>query len=1046
MVEVVPAAIANRWRGLKHIKVVGYVPSTLAVGGDPYRLQHHGLFDKFDHRLVSEYFDHDPLWAVVQPTEENLMIASMKYDVDQDSTSLHRSSVGRAKHVCEVFYEPLWTAGVTSWDDVFSDIDYDTAAGLPFSMFGLQKKGYVMQFPDQFVQHCVNAVLSDSDVLFKSSPKIEFLRIEDIMKGKIRLFTPVGMHVNLWLKRLYNEQNRRVKQSRWVKLGTNMRNGGCHLLTRELEPATGEFVIVFDLPRCDKNHRLMQWIYQLRNKFLRPGNFLDALAMKWIERNISKQRIVMWDGSVIESCTTNPSGQNNTADDNCPWTLVVILTLAIEAYPECTDFDLKNLVLHVYSDDFRGKFGPNFARLRDQYWVMEKAKEIFHIEFKVGDWKVYDSVDGTHFLGADTRLVNGFYLPFYNAERLYAAWYYQENSLTEGQNLLRLRALLITAWPHKHLFKQFREFYVRLLASLSVSKDLETQAIVKLGVPDEASLRYAFTGLESYSRFGFCDFLPEHWRMVGVKIYSMNNARKGSVSQSDKQSQGNREGGKGKSLSAQVAAVRAASPRPAYEAAKASKGSKGSEQGGKGRHKVDDETTALGNRVIRVASAVKGGHKSRVRFGGGASAGGTPGGHQELVGNSWRHFGPVGSPALGRFVNVPLKQPVVTLRKNGKSVATIKKSYGGAPLSMKGGPRVATSSQYLGAELRERDHLDPKKGRMVQITGHQYLASVSGPPSGQWAEGDRMNLILLTPDALGGRLALLSQQFEQHNVKKLRVLYKPTVSSISTGAVAMYFRNDVGTPGLDVGVDELNHASTHPSFVQTQIWEPATMDISPSDALKRYFDEETGDFRTEVQGLLTVIAASDLPDLEGQPSYGNLYLEFDIDFYGEELDYEVQDIITGSIVFTGLIDDDETMVNHPVVASIKPPATVPVQGEFLGELDVSLPSTEFLLYGVITQVSSPGYFCTLEDPTPIAWTQGQSFYMRIVNTAPGSFDLSDGSIKILFFSNLSAASNNIDTEGVGDNAGQLLWTGSIPGLGTGPQFSFDFRAMPVSNQ
>ncbi len=491
MAQVTPA-VAERWASLKNVPLLGHVTQSLSIGYEALSLVHHCLWEQFGER-----FEEEVLWAVVRPTYDNLMTASMKFDSPQDFSFMERSEVQRSLTIIQRYYEPLWTCGVTGWQEVFADVDWDTAAGLPYSLHGLQKKGHVLSFPDEFVQHMTDSVICKVRVVFKTSPKIEFLKISDITAHKIRLFNPAGVHFVCVGKRLYLKQNKRAYRTRWIKLGINMHSGGAHRLTKELEPpGAGWFVLELDIPRCDKNHKLMRWIYQLRNRCLQTSDTFDGLAKDWYASNISYLHVALFDGAVIGTGTANPSGQPNTADDNCPWCLLLVLTMASLACPTATNAELNALTLHVYSDDFRGLFPPKFKKLRDTAWFVNTCYSVFQVAFKEEDLHFYQSPDGSHFLGADTVLYGNMYLPLYDRDRLYAAFQYQEAKHAPGVEMQRLRSLLIMAWPHPDLYLKFERIYARLLFELRKSTDPAVMMVVSLGLPSKNMLRRAFLGLE----------------------------------------------------------------------------------------------------------------------------------------------------------------------------------------------------------------------------------------------------------------------------------------------------------------------------------------------------------------------------------------------------------------------------------------------------------------------------------------------------------------------------------------------------------------------
>jgi len=199
---------------------------------------------------------------------------------------------------------------------------------------------------------------------------------------------------------------------------------------------------------------------------------------------------------------------------------------------------------------------------------------------------------------------------------------------------------------------------------------------------------------------------------------------------------------------------------------------------------------------------------------------------------------------------------------------------------------IANGSEWKGEAFHEHEHM--KNGvRHVRVGGREFLSVIHTDNFDTvCAIGSRLSVIPITPDALGGRLAVFSDQFEQHRLVKARVVFVPSVPTTTAGALVIYFRNDVGTSDIDIGRDELVHAATHPSFAQASVWEELSVDIQPSDANLRYFNDESGDFRSQTQGMLIIEAAD---SLAVSTTFGNLYFEYDFEFYAPELTYDVVD-------------------------------------------------------------------------------------------------------------------------------------------------------------
>lgn len=318
------------------------------------------------------------------------------------------------------------------------------------------------------------------------------------------------------------------------------------------------------------------------------------------------------------------------------------------------------------------------------------------------------------------------------------------------------------------------------------------------------------------------------------------------------------------------------------------------------------------------------------------------------------------------------------------------------------------------AERRWSDH----KGFHIDVIGHQLLGPVS-TNAALPVEGCRTSngVFVMSPDALGERLELLSQQYEQHVVKKLKVVYRPSVPSTTAGAIAIYFRNDPNTPMDITGVDELSHASTHPSFVQTQVWQPVELDIKPSDATTKYFSTDTGDARFQVQGIVTVESASPLPEAS---VYGNLFLEYEISFSGEELDYEVADVSSGQFdlnwnAFT------PSGVGAPISAVMQAASPSNCSGSFTAGSPP--PNTQYLLYGTISAITG--------NPPPVqvagsaeakTFAVGQGIFARFMCAGALSNNFTDGTVFAVFFYDLASAIEFQSSEGfVNATAGMLAY-------------------------
>jgi hypothetical protein len=311
---------------------------------------------------------------------------------------------------------------------------------------------------------------------------------------------------------------------------------------------------------------------------------------------------------------------------------------------------------------------------------------------------------------------------------------------------------------------------------------------------------------------------------------------------------------------------------------------------------------------------------------------------------------------------------------------------------------INESTQYHGARFDEHEFMQGAD-RHVRLAGRELLGILEVTVAGTevYSPGGRLGLFPISPDFIGGRLGRMAQEFEQHRAHHLRVLYEPVVPTTTSGAVVLYFNNDVGVPVLEVGENELAHAATHKAFIQTPVWQAASLDIDPGDALNRYFDEESSDFRFEVQGTVTVEAASlitlDVAEADGPSKLGNVYLEYDFEFFAEVLDYSVPMRVFSSMTVLSNVTVGNRTTGQPIfwlvgAATAAGYPTINSIGVYPSGVTSDIELTDYLFVGRIVNLSSAagGWrlempFQTGDDNTERSFTEGECFFLRFHATS-----------------------------------------------------------------
>jgi hypothetical protein len=309
---------------------------------------------------------------------------------------------------------------------------------------------------------------------------------------------------------------------------------------------------------------------------------------------------------------------------------------------------------------------------------------------------------------------------------------------------------------------------------------------------------------------------------------------------------------------------------------------------------------------------------------------------------------------------------------------------------------INESTPYMGARFEEYEFMQDGQ-RHMKLVGRELLGSIQAfaTIAEIYGVGARLLVCPLAPDFVGGRLGRAAQEFEQHKALALRVWYEPVVPTTTSGALGMYFFNDVGVEAIEVGLNELAHAATHKSFVQTPVWQSICMDIQPEDAINRYFDEESSDFRFEVQGILSVESASNITldptGATGPINLGNIYLEYEFDFFSEVLDYSVPmknftrmsvltDVTVGARVVGANVSfriAATTAAGTPAITNISQfPQGVAANADLIGYIFVGRAMVTPGCWGDGTNQMN---YTTTDDPTARRWWGGQAVFLRFFN-------------------------------------------------------------------
>lgn len=394
----------------------------------------------------------------------------------------------------------------------------------------------------------------------------------------------------------------------------------------------------------------------------------------------------------------------------------------------------------------------------------------------------------------------------------------------------------------------------------------------------------------------------------------------------------------------------------------------------------------------------------------------------------------------------------VAITRNGKRIGRAKRASSLAQynaLTSTDAP-LSSGTQFHGAAFTEYEHHNGAE-RHCLVHGRELIGTVSARPGDNnseetFFEGDRLPgcVWFINPHILAGRLGHFAQLYEQHKTRRLKLVYAPSVPATSPGSVAIYFRNDPGSTLIDTGHEELAHAATFPDFVQTSIWEEATLDVKPANSITQFWDDQTGDVRFEVQGVVQVLAASKLTldpsGNDGPSTIGNVYLEYEVDFFSPGLDYEVDVRPTTTITLSPPTGSGTRPADEPVVLVNEPSTGQLIEFEVSDLPDgvtdyVDLAGWYFVGTISVGDSTNPsftfGRFHTVEDLTPRHFEAGVGMVI--------DFSIQDnaGSPRIIgwMHASLASAEDHLTNENAANESGPdtFVWS----------EFAFSTSASPV---
>lgn len=306
-----------------------------------------------------------------------------------------------------------------------------------------------------------------------------------------------------------------------------------------------------------------------------------------------------------------------------------------------------------------------------------------------------------------------------------------------------------------------------------------------------------------------------------------------------------------------------------------------------------------------------------------------------------------------------------------------------------------TSIEFHGTDEHESIRHD---GRHTFVSGRCLLDPVTPPYAmssvynEELVSGSRLGLYPLSPAFIGGRLGHLAQDFTSHKMKRVRLIYVPSVGTSTNGSLLMYVTNSTTSTVLPVGRSELAHATSNEYAVSFPIWQTEYLDFKPTNKLNAYGDSPGEEAVSTVQAIATIETSSVISGTLG--IMGSLYLDYECELYNPVLSYNVANRSNSKMQFEMTALQSSLNANENCVFYSNDNGTPYNSNSGGGGVLIQIPAglstvgdlENMVFCGVLnpfTDSTNAYRDVPVTDPATIGtkqWESGAGFYARVVAT------------------------------------------------------------------
>lgn len=398
-----------------------------------------------------------------------------------------------AKELFHKLYTPLFAqTRALSLDEIYADVAWTKAAGLPWKMLGFSSKDdcFRSEWVMDFV-HNIKWILQNIP-LWRIVDKTEWLSLEDIMRGKVRTFIIPPFHLFYWCKMMFGSQNEAVKRGFWSAYGFNPYAGGVDAMARRLLKFRTK--LTYDVKGWDRVLPILRTIYSFRLRFIEDGWLAVAV---WCARNCCESYLVHPNGTVFFKKMGNNSGSVGTTPDNIMGHVLILLFTLLHLYGG-DQHKVLAAIAFLFGDDAVMSL-PDPPDGVDIELTFRHCFGCFGLE--LDPFCLTETLEGQTFLGFTFHYNEEYkvWVPRYNKDRLFASFYYSIERQQEFMQLSRMWSLMVmSAGNGREIFDVFRH---AVKYALKTSKDDHptSLALQAMGVPTYHDCMVFFAGLEGNS-------------------------------------------------------------------------------------------------------------------------------------------------------------------------------------------------------------------------------------------------------------------------------------------------------------------------------------------------------------------------------------------------------------------------------------------------------------------------------------------------------------------------------------------------------------------